>query len=164
MCTDEDVNCTSFCMLNQVARLVSCPTLCCHSLHSCGHICTAQGFKLSSVKLYLGCKINTELCRYTWANLTPSWRLNRPAIQPSHPTLLGNVSKPFIVRIWVTGRCPRAVLCCGDTYRPAKGEQSGCDLGNVLLLPQIDCLEHVHIIDAIVLQCLLEPETYSQCC
>jgi hypothetical protein len=56
------------------------------------------------------------------------------------------------------------VLCCGEAYRPAKGEQGGCDLGHVLLLPQIDCLEHVHISNAVVLQCLLEPETYSQCC
>ena len=56
------------------------------------------------------------------------------------------------------------VLCCNEAYRPAKGEQGGCDLGHVLLLPQIDCLEHVHVSDAVVLQCLLEPETYSQCC
>lgn len=56
------------------------------------------------------------------------------------------------------------VLCCDEAYRPAKGEQGGCDLGHVLLLPQIDCLEHVHISNAVVLQCLLEPETYSQYC
>lgn len=50
---------------------------------------------------------------------------------------------------WMVSAC---VLCCGEAYRPAKGEQGGCDLGNVLLLPQIDGLEHVHIINAVVLQ------------
>lgn len=62
---------------------------------------------------------------------------------------------------WTVLAC---VQCCDQAYRPAKGEQGSCDLRNVLLLPQIDCLEHVNISNTVVLQCLLEPETYSQCC
>jgi hypothetical protein len=45
------------------------------------------------------------------------------------------------------------------SYRPAKSEQGRCDLGKVLLLPQVDGLEHVHISNSVILKCLLEPET-----
>jgi hypothetical protein len=84
-------------MLNLVAILVSCPTPCSNSLQRYGHICKAQGFRLANVKLYVVFKIIMEICRYTWANLTPSSHLNRPVVQPSQPTLLGSVSKPFFV-------------------------------------------------------------------
>lgn len=85
MYTDEDVNCTSLCMLNQVVRLVSCSMPCSNSLQRYGHIFTAQGFMLASVKLHISFRIITELWRYTCASLTPSALLNRPVIQPSHP-------------------------------------------------------------------------------
>ena len=115
MYADEDVNCTSLCLLNQVARLVSCSMPCSNSLQKYGHICTAQVFRLATVQLYVGFKIITELYRYTWANLTPSSHLNRPVIQPSHPTIRGSVSKPFILSIWVTGRWWGLPSCQGRT-------------------------------------------------
>lgn len=52
------------------------------------------------------------------------------------------------------------VKLCDKSYRPAKGEERGCNLGNVLLLPQVYGLEDVHISDAVILERLLESKTH----
>lgn len=43
-----------------------------------------------------------------------------------------------------------------NTDLTAEGEQRADDLGNVLLLPQVDCLEHVDVRDPICFDCGLE--------
>lgn len=44
-----------------------------------------------------------------------------------------------------------------DTHLATEGEEGRDDLRNVLLLPQVDGLEDIDVVQAVLLECLLKP-------